>query len=244
MNLARVLFVVSGVAEEVPPEGYQQLRGWLVHHHLLWDDEGVYLIDGGFLGGVTRVEEALNAVGRTWADVRAILLTNGRLGHTLNVSALREKAGCQVFAPLSDRDHLFGEARYGKLSRIAGLAEQIGRWASSYEVPFVDHWFVPDEPLPFWGGLRVIALPGHTMGHCGFYSRDRRLLFSGDLFTNYWGLVKRPLPWFNANSRMIQRSIVRALDLELEGVLPNHCRVGSPASHLADLEGLGRRLQK
>ena len=35
--------------------------------------------------------------------------------------------------------------------------------------------------------LRVIHLPGHTQGHCGFYSQRFSLLFTGDLFASYPG---------------------------------------------------------
>ena len=49
------------------------------------------------------------------------------------------------------------------------------------DVPIAD-----GDELPFWGGLRVVHLPGHTLGHCGFYSKAHDLLFSGDLFASYF----------------------------------------------------------
>jgi hypothetical protein len=38
----------------------------------------------------------------------------------------------------------------------------------------------------------VIHLPGHTAGHCGFYSDRHELLFSGDMFASYFFNVHKP----------------------------------------------------
>lgn len=233
---------MGAVERILPQEGFRQLRGWLVHHHFLWDGEGIYLIDGGFLGGVERIESALVALGRTWREVRVLILTHGHLDHTVNARRIKEMTGCEVFAPARDRAHVLGRATYHGLARVAGAAEWVGRRVLAFEAPVVDHWFEAGDRLPAWGGLEVVPLPGHTMGHCGFYQPGRKLLFAGDLFSNYWGVVKLPPPWFNMNSRVIRRSVATALDLDLTGVVPNHSREASPEDHLRDLRALGERL--
>ena len=74
---------------------------------------------------------------------------------------------------------------------------RVGRPAA-IDVPIAD-----GDELPFWGGLRVVHLPGHTLGHCGFYSKAHDLLFSGDLFASYFFNVHLPPPILNSAPELI-----------------------------------------
>ncbi len=74
---------------------------------------------------------------------------------------------------------------YTGLARVCGWAEAAGRSVLRRPTGRVDRTFADGDLLPFWGGLRVVHLPGHTRGHCGFYSARHDLLFSGDLFASY-----------------------------------------------------------
>ncbi len=96
------------------------------------------------------------------------------------------------------------------------------------------------DELPIWGGLRVIALPGHTHGHCGYYSAKHKLLFSGDLFATFsFGPPIAPF-YLNQDNVEERRSIQRALELPLEGVLPCHADESPPERQLNYLRGLAR----
>lgn len=185
----------------VPDANYLQIRDFIVHFHALVDEEGVYLIDSGFLGAVGRLRRKLASIGRSMKDVRAILLTHGHLDHTLNAARIAEESGAKVLCPRLDAQHLDGTYPYRGITRTCAWAEAAGRAVFRYRVPKVDQWIEPREVLPFWGGLQVIGLPGHTIGHVGFYSPSRELLFSGDLFSNYLGIGRRPRP----GSTSIQR---------------------------------------
>lgn len=214
-----------------------------MHSHLLIEGDEVTLIDGGFLGGVARIEKQLKRAGLGWDRVRHLLLTHGHLDHTFNVAKIQALSRCGVWAPRQDRVHIEGRHLYRGISRLCGALEWIGRKTLRHRAPEIDHWFEPGDELPCWGGLRVIGLPGHTLGHCGFYSASERLLFCGDLFSSYWGVVKLPPPWFNVDGRLARLSVGQALELDLAGVSPNHCRPTTEAEHLADLRWLAARSQ-
>ena len=214
----------------------------MVHCHLLYDPGGVYLIDGGFLGAVRRIERALHRLDRDWSQVRAILLTHGHLDHSLNLADLKELSGAPIFAPAADREHVAGRHPYRGISRFCGWAEAVGRAVLGYRVPEVDRWLEPGDSLELWGGLEAVALPGHTVGHMGFYSRSRRLLFLGDLFVNFFGPPRLSPPWFTDDRAAGRRSVVRAAELDLAGVLLAHSRRAEPAEHLQDLLELRARI--
>lgn len=92
------------------------------------------------------------------------------------------------------------------------------------------------DHLDVWHGLQAIHLPGHTTGHTGYLCKKLGLLFSADLFASYGSFSHLPPEIFNANSEQIPTSVDRALQLEITGVLPNHCDHASPEEHLARLK--------
>lgn len=227
---------------EVVPDCLQ-LRGRVVHCYALLDTETITLIDSGFLTMTPdRIAVELEKAGRDILQVTRILLTHGHIDHTLNVAKLKGITGAEVWAPRKDADHIAGSHQYTGLSRICGWMEAATRRRFNYTPPEIDWWFEPSEMIPTWGGLEVIPLPGHTMGHVGFYSKERKLLFSADLFANFYHHAKLPPPWFNVDRAAIGESLKRADALDLSGgVLPSHCHRGSPESHRRDLAKLAAK---
>jgi glyoxylase-like metal-dependent hydrolase (beta-lactamase superfamily II) len=80
----------------------------------------------------------------------------------------------------------------------------------------------PGAELPWWGGLRVIHLPGHTAGHCGLYSARFSLLFSGDLFASYRFGTHLPPFFLNSGPEKIDASLRRVRTLNPRLIVPNH----------------------
>lgn len=100
--------------------------------------------------------------------------------------------------------------------------ERVGYDVLNYRPVRVDHFIADGDELPFWGGLRVVHLPGHTEGHCGFYSERHRLLFSGDLFASCFLNVHLPPPILNSMPELIPGSLRKALALNARYVVPQH----------------------
>jgi len=136
-----------------------------------------------------------------------------------------EKSGATVCAHSLDQEHIAGEYDYSDcgIGFICGVLELAGRSLFRYQAPVVDHWFEDNEELAMWGGIRVQHLPGHTMGHCGFYSNKYDLLFAGDLYATSWLKTVSPWPWLNACPHLFKNSFQRVLELNPQGILANHC---------------------
>jgi glyoxylase-like metal-dependent hydrolase (beta-lactamase superfamily II) len=98
--------------------------------------------------------------------------------------------------------------------------------SAAIDVPLGD-----GDALPFWGGLRVVHLPGHTLGHCGFYSRRHDLLFSGDLFASYFFNVHTPPDVLNSAPELIAASLEKARALDPRLMVPQHYDVLDGALH-------------
>jgi glyoxylase-like metal-dependent hydrolase (beta-lactamase superfamily II) len=209
-----------------PESGFRlyPIRGWHGAFHLLEDDERheAVLIDAGLVGEIPSLEKILREASLGWTGIKAILLTHGHLDHTGNLARLKELTGAPILAHPLEQVHIDGAYPYTGPARLCGLMEAFGRRIFRYRAVPIDQPLAPGDKLPWWGGLRVIHLPGHTRGHCGFYSERFSLLFSGDLFACYRFSTHLPPIFLNNCPEQFEASFQRVKALDPRLVIPNH----------------------
>lgn len=214
------------------PPGLYPIRGLLQLCHLLVDDDrNAVLIDTGLIGEFFLLRRLLRRLELRPTDIKAILLTHGHLDHTGNLAAIREWTGASVYAHPAEQEHIDGIYPYRGAARWCGRLEAVGRRLLNYRPAAIDHALVDGEMLPFWGGLQVIHLPGHTAGHCGFYSARHNLLFSGDLFASYFFSVHAPPAILNSCPELLPASFKRVAEINPRFILPNHYDFVDPSLH-------------
>lgn len=81
-----------------------------------------------------------------------------------------------------------------------------------------------------YGGLIPYHTPGHSPGHVVFYHPDDQILLAGDLFTAFFGKLRRPIAKFTPDMEESLRSgkILERLDPKLTACA--HCGVVKHAS--------------
>lgn len=225
-------------------EDLLQIRTPGVNFYVLRDPKGLYLIDCGFIGGRWLLRRELKKRGWDSERIIGIIVTHGHLDHILNVGRIAEETEAWIAAPRLDASHYSGRPSYRGLSRVTGFLEAIGRPLLGFReftpTRLLDH----GDKLDIWHGLEVIHLPGHTAGHSGFYCERLRLLFCGDLFASYGHLSHLPPCIFSSEGHEMPRSVAKALELDLAGVLPNHCDGSTPDVHHARLVSISRQAQQ
>lgn len=225
------------------PKGIYTIRGAMGCCHLLVDDSHeAVLLDTGLVGERWQIRRCLQRLGLGPESVKAILLTHGHLDHTGNLLWAKEWTGAPVFAHPMEQAHIDGTFGYADINRWCGRLEWCGRkfLRAGGAVP-IDHFLSDGDELRFWGGLRVVHLPGHTLGHCGFYSPRHDLLFSGDLFASYFFNVHLPPAILNSAPELIASSLEKARRLNARFIVPQHYDVLDAELHRRRFEQLLNR---
>ncbi|MCA9791137.1 MAG: MBL fold metallo-hydrolase [Candidatus Eremiobacteraeota bacterium] len=189
----------------------------LVGGYLLVDQDRAVLVDTGLPGELPDILKGL-----TGLELEAILLTHGHIDHAGNAFTIRQRHPVPVYAHPADQAHIDQVYPYRGWTRLCGWLEGSAAWRHDYRPVTIDHPLEDGQHLPFWGGLEVVHLPGHTVGHCGFYSRSHRLLLAGDLFACYFGGAWRPPFYFNSRPNLLRATYRRVASLPLDHVFPCH----------------------
>lgn len=189
---------------------------------LLVDADGAVLLDTGFPGDLARIRQVMKRAGVGPRDVRAILLTHGHIDHAGNVAALQAWTGAPVHAHPLEQAHLDGEFPYTGLARVCSVLEAMARKVTGYRRARIDVPLADGDLLPFWGGLRVVHLPGHTLGHCGFYSARHDLLFSGDVWARFMMRTQVSPRIFTSAPHLVLASLRKARAIGARRMVPGH----------------------
>lgn len=199
--------------------------------------EGLTLVDAGLPGYVRRLGETLAAIGRSPADVRAVVLTHGHVDHCGMMKPLAE-AGATIY--LHDADAaLAGNPRLNRTDRplwpylrypatLAFVAHAVRKGATKHHGTPALSSMNDGDVLEAPGRPRVVHTPGHTDGSCVFEFAEHGVVFVGDLLcTISPAFGRRDVPQLqtrgsNADSNLAMTSLDRLQGIEARNVLPGH----------------------
>jgi glyoxylase-like metal-dependent hydrolase (beta-lactamase superfamily II) len=209
----------------------------LVNWYLIEAGDRCTVVDAGNPHQYGQLAAALASIGRTLADIEAIILTHAHGDHLGSSAQIRDESGAGVMVHRDD----------GALARGEATREYERHWSRDLYRPFA--WksllsfyregalkappvldaelFSDDETLDVPGRPRVIHTPGHTDGSCCFEVQDRDIIFTGDSLVTLsivTGAVgPRVMPGsFNKNSYEALESLRRLEGVSVTTVLPGH----------------------
>ena len=229
---------------EVADGVYQLGTSW-VNFFLVVEDVGLTFIDTGFPSYVPMARNALGRLGRTHADVKAIVLTHTHIDHIGGARKLAEETDAPVLVhkieagiatgsdrPVIPKSFITNMWRPNALALVAHAATNGGaKRITVRDVTTYDS----DEMLDVPGKPRVVFTPGHSAGHSSILLEERKVLFAGDamsmrsLYTGKTGPMLHPV---NEDPRQARASLTKLEGTPAEIVLPGHGEpfLGSPAT--------------
>jgi glyoxylase-like metal-dependent hydrolase (beta-lactamase superfamily II) len=237
---------MTDVQLEQVASGVWHARAKHVGWALVTDGDGVTLVDTGYPGDGDRVLASLERIGRSPADVEAVVLTHAHPDHLGTAERFRAERLTPVWTHESEEAHARGE-RIEQLATSTALRlawrRDVRRWLrdiARLKVMRVERLgevstFV-DQVLDVPGRPVAVHTPGHTSGHCALHLPDRGVLLAGDALMTEHALVPTPGPqllpdFFHHDPAEARTSLRRLATLEAGVVVPGHGPAfwGSPA---------------
>jgi glyoxylase-like metal-dependent hydrolase (beta-lactamase superfamily II) len=218
-------------------DGIHRLTQGVVNFYLVEDGAKLTLVDAGAPGDWETFERAAGSLGRTLADLDAVLLTHAHSDHTGFAERARTQAEAEVWIHGADADgartgatpkNEASVARY--LFRLEAYRTLFGlmRRKGLKIVPIHEvSTFGDGEILDVPGNPRVVHTPGHTDGSCAILLEPQRALITGDALATRNPLTGRTGPQIgpdglNHDSAQALRSLEALATLTVDLVLPGH----------------------
>ncbi len=184
--------------------------------------EGLTIIDTGMPRSVNTIVDAVKSIGRTVGDIKQILITHADIDHIGSLAPLVELTEATVMA--SEQSKQYIEARQSPphlpifIQPFAMLMTRflLGR-VKGIEV------ITDGQVLPILGGIRVLALPGHTPDNIGFYWERKKVLFAPDLLNVMRGdTLNLTFPIMTWNTQIAKDSVRQAMQYQPKYICVGH----------------------
>ncbi len=213
--------------------GLYRIGSTTVNSYLIVDSDGVTIIDAGLPGYWKLLQKELATIGKTTADVRALILTHGDTDHIGFAARLHRETGLVPHIHEADVDRArlkvkkpnrgWGPVRIGPL---AGFLWYSARHGGLRIPPATELRTVADgELLDVPGSPRIIHTPGHTPGSVAIHVPAVDALFLGDTMTTRNVLTgvtgPKPAP-FTLEPDHAVASLDRIDGVDATWVLPGH----------------------
>jgi glyoxylase-like metal-dependent hydrolase (beta-lactamase superfamily II) len=179
---------VPAAQAALPTASYNQVNLGFVNAYVLARGNELAIVDTGVANSQDKIAEVIKSIGRTWDDVRHVILTHYHPDHVGSMDAVMAAAA--------------------KAAAYAG-AEDIPQIKTSAKIQAV-----ADGAEVF--GLQIIATPGHTAGHISVYDAAGSAIITGDAIGNGEGKLSGPNPQFSADMATANKSVHKIAALKFE----------------------------
>jgi len=141
--------------------------------------------------------------------VDLLILTHLHPDHVFYASKIKERTNCKILIGINDKD-------------LSILFKHFPTWMGRKIEEFRIDQTLNDGELIKTGSyeLKVLSLPGHTLGSIGLYDKNHQILFSGDVIFP-GGLIGRT-DFIHSDDQLMKKTLKMLEKLKIKHLLAGH----------------------
>jgi glyoxylase-like metal-dependent hydrolase (beta-lactamase superfamily II) len=184
--------------------------------YLVIEGKELLVVDTGTPGNAKKIVDYIQKLGYQPSDVSTIILTHCHMDHMGSAKELQTLTNAKIEVGLADAEVVAGSKPYPKPKNV------LFRAVTSLMKPSpvaVDISLKDGDAI---GSLRIVEVPGHTMGSIALLDSKRGALFTGDTLRvedQKVGLAPKP---FTVDEAAERKSVEKIAALDFEVLLPGH----------------------
>lgn len=169
--------------------------------YILVCDGGLILVDVGFAPQCREsIQAELDEIGKTWEDVKMIIITHAHGDHIENLPQVRE---------LTDAEVVIGEGDEIKLYERTGVKADV----------VLGH----GDLIGACGGVEIVHVPGHSDGNLCLYLRGYKAIIAGDtIFGDSEGNLEAPPEKYCEDVVEASKNLSILADYDFDALLLSH----------------------
>jgi glyoxylase-like metal-dependent hydrolase (beta-lactamase superfamily II) len=178
------------VLERNVADGVHRVEDAYTNWYLIEDGERLTIVDAGVPASWHSLQHALDVLGRSTADIDAVVLTHAHFDHVGFAERARTELGIPVYVHENDvplaRHPLQYTRERSPLRYLATrpkalpIVAALARARAFFPTPVRNVVRFSNGTLPVTGSPRVVPTPGHTLGHVALHLPDRGAVIAGD----------------------------------------------------------------
>ena len=185
---------------------------------------GATLIDTGLPDQEDEILAQCAAAGVSPREIERIILTHHDIDHMGSAAALVETTGAKVLALAEEAPYIDGRKTPQKApppERLAQMPEFKAVLDRRKTLP-VDELLNDGQILDIAGGVKVVATPGHTVGHLSLYLERSKTIIAGDALTSENGHLNGPMEGATPDMDTALASVKKLAALDVEAIVCYH----------------------
>jgi glyoxylase-like metal-dependent hydrolase (beta-lactamase superfamily II) len=193
--------------------------------YLIEDEDGLTIVDTGVSFAAKRIVRQLEKAGHKAGDVKRILITHAHPDHVGGLPDLVKLTGAEVWASEGESAVMAGEIPIPRPPRekLPIHLRLLRPPATTLKPVKVDRYLKEGDVLSeVMGGMQVLEVPGHSLGHVAFWQPEQRVLICGDVIFNLLNKRRLPIRVATVDMDLNRRSIARLASLNPSTILFGH----------------------
>ena len=169
--------------------------------YILECEGGLILVDAGFTPRChMNIKAELDDMGKTWTDIKMIIITHAHGDHINNLPKVKELTGAEVIIGEGDED---------------ALKERTG----VYPDVILGH----GDIIGACGGIEIIHVPGHSPGNLSLFMRKHAAVIAGDtIFGDSEGNLEAPPEKYCTDAGMAAGNLKILAEVDFDRLLLSH----------------------